>query len=159
VRLPLAAAASPDLTEPDLDDPDRAELSGRLANITVLAVDDDPDSLQLLEETLTAAGGHVLCASSASAALRLLDLRLPQVIISDIGMPDRDGFDLIAAVRRRSRDKGGSIPAAALTAYVRPGDRQRVLDAGFQMHLGKPVDPDELVSAVETLSSPQPAQG
>jgi CheY-like chemotaxis protein len=157
LKIPLAATAAHDLDESGLDDLDQAAIDGRLANVTVLAVDDDADSLQLLEETLTAAGARVLCARSASAALRLLDLQLPQVIVSDIGMPERDGFDLIAAVRRRDRASGGAIPAAALSAYVRPDDQRRALDAGFQMHLGKPVDPEELISAVETLSSPQPA--
>jgi PAS domain S-box-containing protein len=152
LKIPLAPQALDDV-ELEVHDRDRAAFTGRLADVTVLAVDDDPDSLQLLEEILTSAGANVMCASSTSGALRLLDLRLPDVIVSDIGMPGRDGFDLIGSLRRRRDDQGGSIPAAALTAYVRPDDRRRALDAGFQIHLGKPIDPDELISAVETLSS------
>jgi PAS domain S-box-containing protein len=153
LKLPLALPTLHDAGDLEPADPDQATLAGRLASLTVLAVDDDPDSLQLLEGILTVAGASVLCARSASAALRLLDLRLPDVIISDIGMPGQDGFELMEAVRRRGPERGGSIPAGALTAYVRSDDRQRVFDAGFQMHLGKPIDPGELVSAVEELRS------
>jgi PAS domain S-box-containing protein len=91
LRIPLAPQGLEDV-EPDLDDRNRAAFAGRLADVTVLAVDDDPDSLQLLEEILTSAGAHVMCASSAAGALRLIDLRLPDAIVSDIGMPGRDGF-------------------------------------------------------------------
>src|SRR5581483_7735722 len=130
-------------------------LKGRLKHVTVLAVDDDPDSLQLLEEILSSAGAKVMCASSAAAGLRLLDLHPPDVIVSDLGMPGRDGFDFIKAVRERSETQGGRVPAAALTAYERPVDRSRALAAGFQVHLSKPVDPEVLVHAVENLASGQ----
>jgi CheY-like chemotaxis protein len=119
-------------------------------------VDDDPDSLQLLDEILSSAGATVLCASSAAAGLRLLDIQQPDVIVSDLGMPGRDGFDFIRSVRARNESRGGAIPAAALTAYVRPVDRARALAAGFQMHLSKPIDPEVLVQAVEQLQSGQP---
>jgi PAS domain S-box-containing protein len=148
VRLPLLASP---LTADDGDDEPRsqAHLTGRLNHVTVLAV-------ELLDEILSSAGATVLCASSAAAGLRLLDIQQPDVIVSDLGMPGRDGFDFIRSVRARNESRGGAIPAAALTAYVRPVDRARALAAGFQMHLSKPIDPEVLVQAVEQLHSGQP---
>jgi PAS domain S-box-containing protein len=137
----------------DLGDERVGALGNRLRGITVLAVDDDQDSLQLLEEILSAAGAAVLCASSATAALRILDIHKPDVIVSDLGMPGRDGFEFIAAVRQRPADRGGRVPAAALTAYARAEDRRRALAAGFQMHMSKPVDPNELIESVAGLAS------
>jgi PAS domain S-box-containing protein len=148
VRLPLQIihsahrSSTPAATEP----------MQRLTGITVLAVDDDADSLLLVRDALEAAGAAVVQATSAADALMLLDGRLPDVIVSDLSMPEMDGYDLIRKVRRRSLDKGGKIPAVALTAYARAEDRTRALVAGFQSHLAKPVDPVELVAAVAAIS-------
>jgi CheY-like chemotaxis protein len=76
----------------------------------------------------------------------------PDVLLSDIGMPGEDGYDLIRRVRALARDRGGDIPAAAISAYARPQDRQRMLNAGFSIHLPKPVEPAELIAVVATLS-------
>jgi CheY-like chemotaxis protein len=81
-----------------------------------------------------------------------IDTMRPDVIVSDVGMPDEDGYSLIRRVRARDGDAGGTIPAIALTGYVRPEDRARLLAAGFQTHLRKPVDPDEIVAAVASLA-------
>jgi CheY-like chemotaxis protein len=155
VRLPLAAVGAAEQEDGEDQGQRRGAGGSRLRGVTVLAVDDDPDSLQLLEEILGAAGAAVLCARSASAALRILDIQKPDVIVSDLGMPGRDGFEFIAAVRQRGSDRGGRIPAAALTAYARAEDRRRALAAGFQLHLSKPIDPGELIDSVAGLASTQ----
>jgi CheY-like chemotaxis protein len=85
-------------------------------------------------------------------ALRVLEEWLPDVIISDIGMPDQDGYSLMRLMRTRAPERGGKIPAAALTAYARSGDRMKALAAGFQMHVSKPVDPSERVAIVANLA-------
>jgi signal transduction histidine kinase/ActR/RegA family two-component response regulator len=155
LHLPLLASSLANDSDEE-NDQSQAHVTERLSHVTVLAVDDDADSLQLLDEILSSAGATVLCASSAAAGLRLLDIQLPDVIVSDLGMPGRDGFDFIKSVRQRGQSRGGAVPAAALTAYVRPADRLRALAAGFQMHLGKPIDPEMLVQAVDQLRSRLP---
>jgi CheY-like chemotaxis protein len=94
----------------------------------------------------------VRVAEGADPALDAIAREVPDVLLSDIGMPGRDGYDLIREVRRLSPEKGGSVPAAALTAYARAEDRRRLLDAGFSMHLAKPVEPAELVAVVASLA-------
>ena len=90
-------------------------------------------------------------AASASEALEVLDRWQPDVLVSDLAMPVQDGFELIAKVRSRGPDRGGNIPAVALTAYTRAEDRTRALAAGFQEHLSKPIDPEELISVVVSV--------
>jgi CheY-like chemotaxis protein len=116
-----------------------------LRYVRALIVDDDEDALELLGIALESAGASTTAAKSAQAAL---DARGPfDVIISDIGMPQMDGYEFIR--RLRSRDAAGPVPALALTAFVRPEDAKRALAAGFQEHLTKPVDVDELLNAVK----------
>ena len=92
---------------------------------------------------------------SAQEALAALPSLQPDVLVSDIAMPERDGYDLIKEVRRLPRDQGGEIPAIALTAYARGEDCARALACGFQLHLAKPVEPAELVAAVARLATAQ----
>jgi len=125
----------------------------RLDGIHVVAVDDDGDSLEMVREILEGAGAEVTIAQSGEIALDLLKRRPPEVLVCDIGMPGMDGFDLIGRVRQMSRADGGGVPAAALTAYARSEDRTRALRAGFQMHLAKPIDPQELLTSVKALAS------
>ncbi len=122
-----------------------------LAGVHVLAVDDEEDALGLLRVVLETAGARVTTASSATAALQILDAVRPDVIVADIGMPGIDGFDLIKSVRALSNRELRDIPAAALTAFARSEDRTKALQCGFEMHLSKPVDPGELVASVATL--------
>ncbi len=122
-----------------------------LAGVSVLAVDDDPDALALLREVLEAAGASVTAVSSAAEALEAATRAVPDVLISDIGMPRIDGFDLISRIRSSPSAAVREIPAAALTAYARSDDRMRALASGFQLHLPKPIDPPELVAAVRGL--------
>ena len=122
-----------------------------LAGTRVLIVDDEPDARELLEALFTECKATVAVASSAAGALELLDRFRADVLISDIGMPDEDGFAFIASVRKRPASAGGRIPAIALTAYARPEDRARVLLAGFQSHVAKPVEPLEIIALVAAL--------
>lgn len=129
--------------------PDRAD---RLDGLTVLLVDDEADMRAVTEQMLRNAGAEVLVAASAEQALRLLRERRPTLILSDIGMPVADGYELIRRVRELPAAEGGVTPAAAFTAYARTEDRQRALASGFQMHLSKPVSPAVLVSTLARLA-------
>ncbi|HEX8119366.1 MAG TPA: ATP-binding protein, partial [Pyrinomonadaceae bacterium] len=125
-----------------------------LEGLKVLVADDEPDARRLLTEVLSRRGAEVLTAASAEEAFEMLRLWRPDVLLSDIGMPDGDGYDLIRRVRELSEEQGGRTPAAALTAYAGPGDRERALASGFQLHVAKPVEPADLAAAVATLAQP-----
>jgi signal transduction histidine kinase/CheY-like chemotaxis protein len=133
------------------------ERFGRLDGVRVLVVDDEPDSNEVVRSVLLACGAEVETAASAAQALGLLDRWRPHVLVSDVGMPDEDGYALITRVRARRDD--GRIPAIALTAYARVEDRVKLLSAGFQLHVAKPLEPAELVAAVGTLSRATRAPG
>jgi CheY-like chemotaxis protein len=124
-----------------------------LDGLRVLVVDDEPDTCELLQFILEGCGARVKTASSAAAALEAVAEEVFDVLISDIGMPDEDGYSLIARVRALGKEHGGKVPAAAaLTAYVGEEDRIRILQAGFQIHVPKPVSPGELVAVVANLA-------
>ncbi|MBV9958425.1 MAG: response regulator, partial [Acidobacteria bacterium] len=122
----------------------------RLDGLKILAVDDEADTCEMLRVALTECGAQVLTARSVREALAQLENFLPDVLISDIGMPEEDGYELIRRVRRLPSD-GGAIPAVALTAYAGAEDRLRVLREGYQMHLPKPVELTELVAVIASL--------
>jgi signal transduction histidine kinase len=126
-----------------------AELS--LKGIRVLVVDDDTDSRAVIGEMLLQFGAEVLTAASAHDALQALELWSPHVLLSDIEMPNEDGYSLLQKIRMKDGNSGGLIPAAALTAYGRSEDRVRALRAGYQIYLTKPVDPHELALVVASL--------
>ena len=123
-----------------------------LKNLKILVVDDEAGAREVAETILVQAQAEVRTAEGAKAALDILDEWCPDVLVADIGMPDIDGYDFIRQVRARSAQSGGNVPAAALTAYARTQDRLRVLSAGFQMHVPKPIQPDELVAVVASLA-------
>jgi signal transduction histidine kinase/ActR/RegA family two-component response regulator len=125
-----------------------ADLNG----IHVFAVDDDEDSLRLVRDILEQAGARVTTASGALAALEKLEVAKPDVLVADLGMPVVDGFELIKRVRKSQGSGTHAIPAAALTAYARSGDRTKALRSGFEMHLAKPLHPNELIAAVQALA-------
>jgi CheY-like chemotaxis protein len=102
----------------------------------------------LLQQILQHTGATIMAASSAGKALAMLERERPDVIVSDIGMPDVDGFELIRRIRRRSAGAGGAIPAIALTAFTRQDDRQKAMQAGFNDYLAKPVEPTSLVAHI-----------
>jgi PAS domain S-box-containing protein len=123
-----------------------------LSGLRVLVVEDDADSRELLIAVLRQCEAEVMAVSRAADALDALDSWRPDVLVSDIEMPDEDGYTLIRKVRARPAERGGQIPAAALTAYARSEDRMRALVAGFQIHVPKPVEPAELVTVVASLA-------
>jgi two-component system CheB/CheR fusion protein len=124
-----------------------------LDGLRVLVVDNDADARDVLSTVLAQRGAEVLTAASAAEALGVLERDRLDVLVSDIGMPDEDGYALIAKVRALPPERGGQIPAAALTAYAGAEDRDHVLAAGFQRHVPKPADPVALVQVVAELAS------
>jgi PAS domain S-box-containing protein len=147
VWLPLLNVAPEILPTEELQTQE-ADLTG----FRVLTVDDDPDARQLLTEILTQYGAQVLSVASASEVLANLESFQPDVLVSDIGMPEIDGYSLIQLIRALPPEKGGLIPAIALTAYAREDDYHRVLSSGYQRHVTKPLEPEQLVQAVVAIA-------
>ena len=123
----------------------------QLDGTTVLVVDDEPDARDLIERLLVERDARVFKAESAERALQILNAERPDIIVSDIGMPQMDGYDFIRAVRSLPADSGGKTPAIALTAFARSEDRTRAMMAGYQVHISKPVEPRELIVTVASL--------
>ncbi|HVG33971.1 MAG TPA: ATP-binding protein [Pyrinomonadaceae bacterium] len=123
-----------------------------LNGLHVLVVDDEADTRELIAAVLTNCGARVTPAGSAAEALELLERERFDVLVSDIGMPEEDGYSFIRKIRARPPERGGRTPAAALTAYAREEDRIRALMAGFQIHVPKPVGPTELAAVVANLA-------
>jgi light-regulated signal transduction histidine kinase (bacteriophytochrome)/ActR/RegA family two-component response regulator len=152
VRLPVTpvhrqmAVAGASEERPELPAPPS------LARLRVLIVDDEPDARELLREILERAGMNPETADSARAALAAFDASPPDLLISDIGMPEVDGYSLIEEIRRRPAAGGGQIPAVALTAYSRTEDRARALLAGYEAHVPKPIDAFELLAVLTSVS-------
>ncbi|AFY87700.1 ATP-binding protein [Chroococcidiopsis thermalis] len=148
VSLPLLQDESSEMS-------DRSATSSFLAyplqGIRVLVVDDEADMLNLAQFVLEQYGAEVQVAASAAEAMLIFDRFVPNVLISDIGMPDLDGYMLMQQVRQRSPQAGGQVSAIALTAYAGECDRQLARQAGFQLHLPKPVEPEQLVQAIAVL--------
>ncbi|HYO13498.1 MAG TPA: ATP-binding protein [Thermoanaerobaculia bacterium] len=148
VTLPAALPAlDPMDAEPAQEDRPRPPLAGR----RLLVVDDEPDTREALGFLLQRAGAVVETASSAREALAAIERSRPHVLIADIGMPGEDGYALIRQVRTLAPERGGSIPAVALTAYARPEDRERALAEGYQEHVAKPVEPETLIELLAGL--------
>jgi signal transduction histidine kinase/ActR/RegA family two-component response regulator len=156
VLLPVAAVyQSEDLsgrvhptardTYPSYDCPER------LDGLLVLIVDDEPDTREMLKAGLGQCGARITAVSSASEALAAIEADVPHLLISDIGMPDEDGYELIKKIRALPAEKGGKVPAIALTAYARTEDRLQALRAGYQMHVPKPVEMAELTAVAVSL--------
>jgi PAS domain S-box-containing protein len=127
----------------------------RLKDLRILVVEDDPDTRDLLKTILERCGATVRTVASSNAALTEISNGIPDVLISDIGMAGESGYELIKKVRSLGPERGGRVPAVALTAYAAAADRRRALLAGFQTHLAKPVEPDELIAVIASLSSQQ----
>ena len=124
----------------------------KLTDVRVLVVDDEPDSNDVVSTLLATRGAEVRVAGSVAQALEVLARWLPDIVVSDIGMPVQDGYVLLSEIRARESQYGRRIPAVALTAYATQDDRVRVLTAGFQMHVPKPIDPAELTAAVASVA-------
>lgn len=123
-----------------------------LSGLMILVVDDEPDARALLAALLEQEGATVRTADSVRAAIQEIEQQIPDVLVSDIGMPDEDGYSLIQQLRALPPDQGGTIPAVAITAYARVEDRIRALSAGFQIHVPKPIEPAELVTVIANLT-------
>ncbi|STR27382.1 Alkaline phosphatase synthesis sensor protein phoR [Janthinobacterium lividum] len=154
VRLPLGTRAAPAR-------PKGGELSARqdLRGVTVLLVDDEADARELTARILRDSHADVHGAGSVAQALQLLEQVHPHVLVSDIGMPDADGFDLLAQIRAHASPDAANLPALALTAFAQPQDRQRALASGFQAWVSKPLDPAELLAAVAQLAASRVSTG
>jgi PAS domain S-box-containing protein len=134
----------------------RTELSSmgdyKLRNHRILIVEDDSDTQALLRTVLEGHGADVVTVNSSAAAVLEVERQKPDVIISDIGMTGENGYEFIKRIRSLSQEEGGHIPAIALTAYAAPSDRHRALLAGFQTHLAKPIEPDDLLAVILSLT-------
>lgn len=131
-----------------------------LNGLSILVVDDEEDARQLIRHVLTSYGAAVITAGSAGEALESISRRLPDLpdlIVSDIGMPGEDGYSLIRKIRHSKFGARENLPAVALTAYARPQDRMRAIAAGFQYHVPKPVEPAELATVIASLTGRLPA--
>jgi CheY-like chemotaxis protein len=126
-----------------------------LNGLQILVVDDNVDTLELITILLEEYEAHVTTAASVGEALEVMAQFRPDILISDIAMPNEDGYSLIHKVRNLEAERGGFTPAIALTAYAGDVERSLALDAGFQMHVSKPVDPIELVAVVAKLIQAQ----
>jgi PAS domain S-box-containing protein len=160
VSLPLIVADVPGLdrtddteSQPHLREDGSAHASSNsaLEGVRVLVVDDDDDTCKMLDMVLSRYGAEVKVSCSAHQAFEALEWK-PDVLVSDIGMPGEDGYELISKVRKRGLEQGRQIPAIALTAYARSEDRLRALSAGYQIHLPKPVEPHTLIAAIASLA-------
>lgn len=158
VRLPLAAAREEQALDSTMElnqmteKGDSLGQTPNLMGLRVLVVDDEPDTLEIVSVMLKQYGAQVRVTASTAAALEALIEWTPDVLISDLGMPDEDGFALIGQVRTLTPEQGGNIPAAALTAYVSDDDSLRALAAGYHTHIAKPVEPITLAAAVADLA-------
>ncbi len=164
VKMPLMATRSDEVLshkvenrlKPSASDRDHFEYLPKLQYVHVLVVDDEEDARRLVRTVLESCAARVTVAANAAEALSALKSLRPDVLISDIGMPNEDGHSLIRKVRALTPEQGGQTPAAALTAYVRVEDRLQILRSGFQIHLPKPIEPAELVAVVANLANTKP---
>jgi PAS domain S-box-containing protein len=158
VRLPLRALteAVPDengaASVLNLNLASGGDLSIDLHGLRIVVVDDERDARELLRSLLTTYGAEVTICTSAGEAFEAVRREKPDLLVSDIGMPDEDGYSLIAKIRRLPETEGGKTPAIALTAFARIEDRIHALSQGFQMFVPKPVEPNELIAAIRSLA-------
>ena len=156
VRMPVRAVAPVQSVPPPPGAVSVREGQGvegpTLAGLDVLIVDDEPDARDLISAVLVNYGAKVRVAGSVEEAIQLLTDQVPDVLVSDIGLPTEDGYGLIRRVRALDPDKGGKVPAAALTAYASAEDHRRALSAGFQVHVTKPIEPSDLALLVASLA-------
>ena len=150
VNLPIVTTQSEE-GDTRLRDTHDLDTLPRLTDVSVLIVDDEADSLMFFGRLLEECGAHVLLAVDADQAMDTLRSEQVDILISDIGMAGADGYQLIQQVRAQVDERIATIPAVAVTAYARADDRRRLLLAGFQMHLSKPVEPQELVAGIASL--------
>ena len=146
VRLPLTTTP----LETSID-PEPSQSASDLTDIKILVVEDSDDARELMTLLLEQYNANVTAVASAQAALEALNQSLPDIIVSDVSMPEVDGYTLIRQIRALPPERGGQIPAIALTAYAEESDRQQAIAAGYQRHVAKPVKLDELIKAIASL--------
>lgn len=151
VNLPIAAARDSQLVPLIVRNGEKFNNLWAIDGLRVLVVDDDVDTCDLIATVLTQYGAQVRAVYSASEAMEAIEQLKPDVLVSDIGMPEEDGYALIRKVRQMEAEKGGKIRAIALTAFARDEDRWKAIQAGFQMHVAKPVEPAKLATVVAAL--------
>jgi signal transduction histidine kinase/ActR/RegA family two-component response regulator len=152
VDIPLMQASSDQTGAAQSEPPLTTEPTRRLNGVRVLVVDDDVDSRDLMTHLLERAGAAVTTAGSASEALEMIEALAPDVLVSDVGMPQQDGYALVRTLRTRT-SASATVPAVAVTAYARLEDREQALAAGFHAHVSKPIAPRDLIAAVERLAA------
>jgi CheY-like chemotaxis protein len=156
IRLPLSAVPTGREQAAPAGEANEAAVSTSrvtpLDHLRVLVVDDSADGRTLTSLLLSEAGARVRAVATAREALEVFDEAPPDALVTDIGLPGEDGYALIRYIRQRDAAHGGSVPAVALTGYARPEDRAQCLAAGFQAHLSKPVEPEELIAAVGVIT-------
>jgi CheY-like chemotaxis protein/two-component sensor histidine kinase len=155
IRLPRNVAQTSQTGDGEGDaghEPQWLEEAPSLVGVGVLVVEDDGDARDLVEAILQRCGADVTVASSAADGFAEFQKHRPDVLVSDIEMPEEDGYSFIRRIRALPPDEGGGVPAAALTAYASPSDRMKVLGAGFNIHVAKPVQPVELAVVIASLA-------
>jgi PAS domain S-box-containing protein len=159
IALPISVSRTTDSgthERPGLADVDLFSIGlPSLEGVTVLVVDDEPDARLLVSRIVEERGARAVMAQTGEEALRLLNTESVDILVSDIGMPDYDGYKFIQHIRMHEPKRVRNIPAIALTAYARADDRQRALLAGYQMHLAKPIEPRELIAGIASLLNVQ----
>jgi signal transduction histidine kinase/ActR/RegA family two-component response regulator len=153
VVLPVQATQAAEVSAERRPSSAPATSAARLDGLRVLVVDDEPEARELFASILETAGARVVTAGSASDALAILVGAVQDVLVSDIEMPDQDGYELVGKALALAHDRGGRLNTIAVTAYARTEDRLRALNHGYQWHLSKPVEPSELVSVVASLAN------
>jgi CheY-like chemotaxis protein/two-component sensor histidine kinase len=148
IRLPLIEVTAAKSQFADQKQLSVAQSPQSLLGVNVLLVDDDSDTLRLMTTALTGRHANVTAVSSAGEAIRAITTKRPDVLVSDIAMPDEDGYGLIEKIRSLENGATQAIPAVAITAYAKEEDRQRALSAGFHIYLAKPIELAELISVV-----------
>jgi CheY-like chemotaxis protein len=157
VKLPVSAVRDIHSCAPRQHPRDTIRLASShapldLSGLTLLVVDDDMDARELTRRVLSECDARVLVAADAAEAIDLVEQHRPDVLVSDIGMPEVDGFELLRRIRALGADRGGGVPAIALTAFARSEDRTLTLRSGFMAHLSKPVEPPELMATVASAA-------
>jgi CheY-like chemotaxis protein len=148
VRLPIRGGVPS-----ALDQTTPVEPAPLLRGLSILVVDDNPEDREFVRTSLEQYGAVVRTAASTREACERFRRDRPDVVVSDLVMPDQDGLELIRQIRAMDQDVGQLTPAAALSALARADDRRRALSAGYQMHVAKPIDPFELASTIERLAA------
>ncbi|NYE60630.1 PAS domain S-box-containing protein [Duganella sp. 1224] len=156
VRLPRRPAAAPLAATPAAADdaaPGEHGAAHDLSGLQVLVVDDEADARELIKRILADCNAEVLTAATATEALQLLQHERPDLLVSDLGMPEVDGYGLLDRIRALGPARGGNLPAIALTAFARSEDRLKALSSGFLAHIAKPVEPNELIAKVAAMGA------